>query len=161
MSTPRALSIAAFTCAISGCLAAAPRAAGVVVSPADGSANAAWSEDERQADLVMRNLRQSDEASFHLLRVRTELRPRKHERSDLVMLVVSGQLELTLGSRHVPAAPGDVIEVPRGVPYGIKTQSARAGVVYLIYTPAFEPNDVRNVVERQGEPSWNWNLWTQ
>lgn len=147
---------------LSACVTGAPRAAGVVVSPADAASTTQWSDDERNAEVVMRNLRQSDEASFHLLRVRTALPPRKHEKSDMVLMVVAGQLELSLGDRRLPGAPGDVIEVPRGVPYGVKSKGDKPGVLYVVYTPAFNVDDVRKVAESTGgDAAWKWNLWTQ
>jgi mannose-6-phosphate isomerase-like protein (cupin superfamily) len=146
---------------VTACLAPPSRAPGMVVSPADAEAPSGWTEEEQRADVVMRNLRRTPEASFHLLRLRTALRKRKHEQSDLVMLVVAGKLELELGDRLLPAAPGDVIEVPRGTPYGATNRGDKPGVMYVIATPTLDPNDVRNVTTPDAESSWKWNLWTQ
>jgi mannose-6-phosphate isomerase-like protein (cupin superfamily) len=155
------LCLPALLCALSACVSAPTRAPGMVVSPADPSSQASWSEEEQRAEVAMRNLRRTPEASFHLLRLRGELRPRKHEQSDLVLLVVAGKLELELGDRMLPAAPGDVIEVPRGTPYGAKNRGDKPGVLYLVHTPALDPNDVRTIATSSPETSWKWNLWTQ
>jgi mannose-6-phosphate isomerase-like protein (cupin superfamily) len=149
-----------FLC-LAACMTPASRASGVVVSPADGSSPSGWTDEEKSANLVLRSLRQSPEASFHLLRVRTELTTRVHKQTDLVMVVVAGQVEIQLGDRTIPSAPGDVIEVPRTVPFGVRNKGREPGVLYLIYTPALDPNDVRMVTEKGGESSWKWNLWTQ
>jgi mannose-6-phosphate isomerase-like protein (cupin superfamily) len=146
---------------LTACMTPASRASGVVVSPADGSSQSGWSDEEKSANVVLRNLRQTAEASFHLLRVRTELTRRKHAQADLVLVVVAGQVEVQLGDRAIPSAPGDVIEVPREVPYAVVNKGRDAGVLYLVYTPALDPNDVRMVTEKGGESSWKWNLWTQ
>jgi mannose-6-phosphate isomerase-like protein (cupin superfamily) len=155
------LCLSASLVAFPACATAPTRAPGMVVSPADAEAPADWTEDELRAEVVMRNLRRTPEASFHLLRVRTALRPRKHEQSDLVLLVVAGKVELELGDRMLPGAPGDVIEVPRGTPYGATNRGDKPGVLYLIFTPALDPNDVKNVTTPSAETAWKWNLWAQ
>jgi mannose-6-phosphate isomerase-like protein (cupin superfamily) len=109
----------------------------------------------------MRNLRESPEASFHVLRVRTGLPLRKHAASDLVLVVVAGQVELQLGDRTIPSAPGDVVEVPREVPYAVRNKGKDAAVLYAVYTPSFNPDDVKTVAEASGVGAWQYNLWTQ
>lgn len=145
---------------LSGCMTPASRAAGTIISPADAMQED-WSEQEKGANTVMRNLRQSQEASFHVLRVRTELPLRKHQASDLVLVVVAGQVELRLGDRSIPSAPGDVVEVPRDVPYAAINKGKDAAVLYAVFTPGFNPDDVKTVSEPSGSGSWQWNLWTQ
>jgi mannose-6-phosphate isomerase-like protein (cupin superfamily) len=130
------------------------------VSPAD-AANEPWSENEKAQNLVMRNLRSSAEASFHVLRVRTELSLRKHQNSDLVLMVVAGKAEVRVGDRTVPSAPGDVVEVPRDVPYAIINRGRDAAVLYAVYTPGFNPDDVKTIAEPSGVGAWKYNLWTQ
>jgi quercetin dioxygenase-like cupin family protein len=146
---------------LTACMTPASRAAGVVVSPADGSSASGWTNEEKSANVVLRNLRQTENASFHLLRVRSELPRRKHAQADLVLVVVAGQVEVQLGDRAIPSAPGDVIEVPRDVPYAVLNKGRDAGVLYLMYSPALDPNDVRMVREKTSGSSWKWNLWTQ
>jgi mannose-6-phosphate isomerase-like protein (cupin superfamily) len=155
------LCLSALLFVLPACVSAPNRAPGMLVSPLVGEAATSWTEDELRAEAVMRNLRRTPEASFHLLRLRTALRKREHAQSDLVMLVVAGKIELELGDRMLPAAPGDVIEVPRGTPYGAINRGDEAGVVYLIFTPALDPNDVRNVTTPNAASAWKWNLWAQ
>lgn len=142
------------------CMTPDSRASGTIISPAEG-AQGGWTEQEKAAKVVVRNLRESPEASFHVLRVATELSFRKHKSSDLVLMVVSGKVELRLGDRAIPSAPGDVIEVPRDVPYAIANRGQTPAVVYAVYTPAFNPDDVKTIAEPSGPGAWKFNLWTQ
>jgi mannose-6-phosphate isomerase-like protein (cupin superfamily) len=142
------------------CMTPASRAAGTIISPAD-VAPEQWSESEKASNLVVRNLRSSPEASFHVLRVRTEISFRKHQKSDLVLMVVAGKTELRLGDRSIPSAPGDVVEVPRGIAYGVVNRGDTPAIVYAVYTPAFDPDDVKTIAEPSGEGAWKFNLWTQ
>ena len=129
-------------CPSGGCRTGASRAAGTIISPADSTVGA-WSEEEKKENLVIRNLRESAEASFHVLRVRTELSLRKHQNADLVLVVVAGKVELRLGDRAIPSAPGDVVEVPRDVPYAVINRGQDAAVLYAVFTPGLNPDDVK------------------
>jgi mannose-6-phosphate isomerase-like protein (cupin superfamily) len=142
------------------CVTPPVRPAGTIISPAEAFTGQ-WSEQEKAANNVMRNLRESAEASFHVLRVRTELSLRKHALADLVLVVVAGQVQLRLGDRLLPSAPGDVVEVPRDVPYAVINKGKDAAVIYAVFTPALKPDDVKTVVEPEGTGSWQWNLWAQ
>ena len=142
------------------CVTPPVRPAGTIISPAE-SFSGQWSEQEKAANNVMRNLRESAEASFHVLRVRTELSLRKHALTDLVLVVVAGQVQLRLGNRLLPSAPGDVVEVPREVPYAVINKGKDAAVIYAVFTPALKPDDVKTVAEPEGTGAWQWNLWAQ
>jgi len=142
------------------CMTPASRGAGTIVSASE-SPPSAWTDQEKTKDSVIRNLRESPEASFHVLRVQGELSLRIHRSSDLVLMVVAGQVELRLGDRTIPSAPGDVVEVPREVPYAIVNRGKEAAVLYAVYTPGFNPDDVKTISEPTGSGAWKFNLWTQ
>ena len=144
-----------------GCAHAAAGGAHVVASASrDGSAPA-WTESEKAAAVSLKNLRESPGASFHLLRVRTELPARMHESSDLVLMLVSGGAEITLGDRKVPLSPGDVVEVPEGSVYSVRNRGSQAAVAYLVFSPALSPSDTKLVSQATRESVWKWNLWLQ
>lgn len=150
----------AFLPLFAACMTPASRASGTIISPADAN-QGDWTEQEKSSGSVMRNLRESTEASFHVLRVRTGLPLRKHAKSDLVLVVVAGQVELQLGDRAIPSAPGDVVEVPREVPYAVLNKGKDAAVLYVVFTPGFDPDDVKTVAEAKGVGAWQYNLWNQ
>jgi mannose-6-phosphate isomerase-like protein (cupin superfamily) len=142
------------------CMTPDSRASGTIISPSAES-QGGWTDQEKAANTVMRNLRQSPEASFHVLRVQTELPMRSHAKSDLVLVVVAGQVELRLGNRAIPSAPGDVVEVPRDVPYAILNRGREAAVLYAMYSPGLNPDDMKAIREPQTGGAWQWNLWAQ
>lgn len=145
---------------LAACMTPPVRPAGTIFSPAE-TAQAEWTDQEKAASSVVRNLRSSAEASFHVLRVQGELPMRKHAKSDLVLVVVAGQVELHLGDKTLPSAPGDVVEVPRDAAYGVLNKGKQAAVLYLVFTPGFDPADVKTVVEASGVGAWQYNLWSQ
>jgi mannose-6-phosphate isomerase-like protein (cupin superfamily) len=146
---------------LAGCTSGLNRPSGMVITPEGNTA--AWTEEEAQRDVSLRNLRRTPEASFHLLRVRTEEQTAHvHEQSDLVFMVIAGKLSLEFGYRTLPVAAGDVIEIPRGTAFRVKNLAATASVAYLVYTPGLSPEDRKPVRgERSQESSWKWNLWVQ
>lgn len=147
---------------VAACATGKAGSSGVLMSPRGNTSEPAWSEQEEQRDAALRNLRESPEASFHLLRVRTA-EPSAHvsEKSDLVLMVMSGKVEVEVGYRTLPAGPGDIIEVPRGVAYRVKNVAQAPSTVYLVYTPSLAAGDRRAVTEPQSESAWKWNLWVQ
>ena len=100
-------------CMVGAC-ASTPQKEGYskVISPVQSGAPTSWDETELQSALAIRSLRRTPEASFHLARIKTELTRRMHEQSDLLLVVVSGKLELSLGDETVRVSAGDVVEIP-------------------------------------------------
>lgn len=135
---------------------------GTLYSPTQHGAVAAWSKDEQQQPLVIRNLRRTPEASFHLMRVRSEVGGRAHTGSDLVLVTLAGKLVVTLADREFTVAAGDVLEIPRGAAYAIRNVGEHAGVAYLVFTPALAPDDTKAApLESAKDSVWRWNLWLQ
>ncbi|MFT3923006.1 MAG: cupin domain-containing protein [Myxococcales bacterium] len=149
-------------CVLCGC-ASAPKKEGYskVISPAQSGNPTSWDENEMRAPVAIRTLRRTPEASFHLARIKAELGRRLHEKSDLTLVVVNGQLELSLGDETVQAGAGDVVEIPRGTPYAVLNKGRDAGVLYLVFTPGLADDDTRNRPVATSESSWRWNLWLQ
>lgn len=147
----------------SGCTGQARVAAGrgTLITPSNQSAEAAWSEHEREAPLVMRNLRSSPEASTHVLRIRTQRDARVHQRSDLSLFVVAGELEVTVDGKPFKLSRGDVLEIPRATPYALRNLGADASVLYLVFTPGFRDDDDKSAAAAPRDSSWRWNLWVQ
>jgi mannose-6-phosphate isomerase-like protein (cupin superfamily) len=157
----RTLAVLLLCLAASGCATAHERTFAKVISPAQSGNPTSWTESEQQAPKVIRNLRRTPEASFHLVRVKTELVRRLHDNSDLSMVVVSGHVELTLGDETFQVAPGDVVEIPRGSAYGVLNRQAEAGVFYQVFTPALAADDTHEKPEPTKDNPWRWNLWQQ
>jgi mannose-6-phosphate isomerase-like protein (cupin superfamily) len=135
---------------------------GSLIRPEEPGGQPQWSERERNQPVALRNVRRSDQASFHLLRLRAEQPAYAHDRSDLVFMVLAGNMEMTVSGEAIELSPGDVVEVPRGTPYALRNQGEAPGSAYLIFTPALAADDrrlVRGPIRR--ESAWKWNLWLQ
>jgi mannose-6-phosphate isomerase-like protein (cupin superfamily) len=154
----------ALACLALGCATTrgpADAARGKLITPSEQDAQAAWTESERDAPLVMRNLRRSPEASFHLLRVKGQRDAHMHASSDLSVFMLAGELEFTIEGRSFTITRGDVLEVPRGTGYALRNMSSDASVAYLVFTPALAADDDKSAAPPPRESAWRWNLWVQ
>jgi mannose-6-phosphate isomerase-like protein (cupin superfamily) len=134
---------------------------GTLITPSNQSGETAWDEHEREAPLVMRNLRSSPEASTHVLRIRTQRDARVHQKSDLSLSVVAGELEVTVDGRPFKLNRGDVLEIPRATPYALRNLGQDASVAYLVFTPGHSDDDDKSAAAAPRDSSWRWNLWVQ
>lgn len=159
----RFLSIVLLTLLLSACAGdTSGRGRGSLIRPEEPGGQPRWTERELQQPVALRNVRRSDQASFHLLRLRAEQPAYAHDRSDLVFMVLAGSMTMTVNGEPVRVAPGDVVEVPRGTPYALRNDGEAPGSAYLMFTPALAADDrrlVRGPVRR--ESAWKWNLWVQ
>lgn len=145
---------------VSGAATQKPR--GKFISPSEQGALTEWSDEERQRPVAMRNLRRSPEASFHLMRIAGERRAHVHEQSDLVFMMLAGDLQMALGDQTLTLKPGDVVEIPRGMPYDLHNRGREPSVAYLVYTPPLRIDDQKPVSgSAPTESVWKWNLWLQ
>ncbi len=130
--------------------AAAPPV-GIVVGP-DGSLPAVtWTDEELGKDVAIKTVRQSDGASYHVVRLLKAEKPHVHDRSDLVVVVLSGSVKMHFGDRVVPVGPGQVIDIPKGAPHWAENASAGPSFAYVVFAPAFDGKD-RRPVEDSGSP---------
>jgi mannose-6-phosphate isomerase-like protein (cupin superfamily) len=146
-------------CHTSSLAANAPR--GHLIAPSSQTSEVRWSAAEQGSPLAIRNLRQSAEASFHLLRVVGAQRSQLHKRSDLVLMAMAGSPSVTVGTRRLQLTPGDVVEIPRGTAYSLENAGPAAGILYAVHTPPRAPEDQLAAPETTREDAWQWNVWVQ
>lgn len=79
--------------------------------------------------------------SHHLVRIRGGEDPHRHDRHELVVVVLRGHGSLRLGESVRPVGPGSVLYVPRGVVHAFRNESGRPAVAYVIYVPPFDGTD--------------------
>jgi mannose-6-phosphate isomerase-like protein (cupin superfamily) len=121
------------------CGAASP----AVIAAENSERQPDWTEAELSKDTAVRLLRQSEHESHHLLRTVVSEKPHVHERSDLTAVVLAGQTRMHIRERSFALRPGDVVHVPKGVPHWLELLDAGPASAYVIFAPAFDPNDRR------------------
>ena len=97
-------------------------------------------------DFRLREIGRDVHASHHLVWIRDREVPHRHDRHDLLVVILRGHGAMRLGDKERPVGEGSILWVPRGTPHAFRNASGEVAVAYAVYTPAFEPPD-RVVVE--------------
>ena len=118
---------------------------GKVIGPDGPLAPQMWTDDELSKDVALHTVRQTDAASYHVVRLLRAEKPHVHDRSDLTVYVLSGAVNMHIGGRVVAVAPGDVIDVPKGVAHWAENASQGPSYAYVVFAPAFDGKDRRPV----------------
>jgi quercetin dioxygenase-like cupin family protein len=54
---------------------------------------------------------------------------------DALVLVLDGSLDLTIGSTHVTAAPGEIVRLPAGVPHAVDARVPARMLLVMLKEP--------------------------
>jgi mannose-6-phosphate isomerase-like protein (cupin superfamily) len=79
--------------------------------------------------------------SHHVVAIRKAEKPHRHDRHDLLVLVVRGYGSMRIGDATLPVSEGSLIYVPRGAVHAFTNASAWPAVSYAIYSPPFDGTD--------------------
>ena len=66
-----------------------------------------------------------------------------HEKSDQVLLVLSGKLSGTVGPETVELKKGDVILIRAGTPHRFKNPGRQRAMTFNVYSPPEYPSDTK------------------
>lgn len=117
---------------------------GSVLTPA-GRLPTTWTAAERGQPIAIRTLRTTEQASFHLVHAVGAEEPHYHDRTDLTVFVLSGEVDVHLGERTQRARVGDVIEIPKGTKHWVANAGAGPSLSYVVFSPPFDGKDRRFV----------------
>jgi mannose-6-phosphate isomerase-like protein (cupin superfamily) len=90
--------------------------------------------------------------SHHLVWIRDREVPHRHDRHDLIVVMLRGQGTMRLRDETRPVGEGSILYVPRGTPHAFRNQSGVPAVAYAIYTPAFDGEDRLDVDSGSASP---------
>ncbi len=100
-----------------------------------------WTAEEAAKDVAARVTGITKEASTHLIRIRTAEGPHIHKEHDTVVFILSGAGRLHMNDQVFSYKPGDVVEIPRGVPHWAENAGGEATIVYAVFTPPYDGKD--------------------
>jgi len=89
--------------------------------------------------------------SHHVVAIRTAEVPHRHDRHDLLVVIVRGHGTMLLGDAALPVGEHSILYVPRGTVHAFGNASGEPAVAYVVYTPPFDGTD-RVEAEVQGRP---------
>jgi mannose-6-phosphate isomerase-like protein (cupin superfamily) len=117
----------------------------MVVTPGGSLPAVAWTDEELGKDVAIKTVRQSDAASHHVVRLLKAEKPHVHDRSDLIVVVLSGSVRMHFADRVVPVGAGQAIDIPKGAPHWAENVSTEPSFAYVVFAPAFDGKDRRPV----------------
>lgn len=80
-------------------------------------------------------------SSHHAVAIRDREQPHRHDRHDLVVVIVRGHGQMRLGDEERAVGTGSVLYIPRATVHAFRNESPEPAVAYAVYTPAFDGND--------------------
>lgn len=79
--------------------------------------------------------------SHHLVWIRDREQPHRHDRHDLLVVILRGWGGMRVGAEERPVGEGSILYVPRGTPHAFRNASGEVAVAYAVYAPAFDGQD--------------------
>jgi len=89
----------------------------------------------------VRELGRDANASQHLVWIRDAEIPHRHDRHDLLVVMLRGHGRMRLGSESRPVGEGSILYVPRGAVHAFTNESGEPAVAFALYAPAFDGKD--------------------
>jgi mannose-6-phosphate isomerase-like protein (cupin superfamily) len=79
--------------------------------------------------------------SQHLVAIRKAEIPHRHDRHDILVVMLRGHGTMRIGAEQRPVGEGSILYVPRGAVHAFRNASPEPAVAYAIYVPAFDGQD--------------------
>lgn len=104
-----------------------------------------FTAEEEAKDVAVKLLRRTEQASYHIVRLRRAEPPHTHEHSELSVTVLSGSVRMHLGDQVLPLGPGDIVDIPRGSPHFAENVGTEPAYAHAVFSPALRPDDRRSL----------------
>ena len=79
--------------------------------------------------------------SQHLVAIRGQEVPHRHDHHDLLVVMLRGHGRMRIGADEQPVGEGSSLYVPRGSVHAFHNESAEPAVAYAVYLPPFDGRD--------------------
>ena len=79
--------------------------------------------------------------SHHVVAIRDRETPHRHDRHDLLIVMIEGHGFMRLGDAERPVGQGSILYVPRGTLHAFRNAGASPAVAYVVYLPPFDGRD--------------------
>jgi len=93
------------------------------------------------APLARKLLVQTDHATIAAVAIRTAEPLHRHEKSDLLVILLRGKGEMTVGDRKLLMQAGDIVFIPKGVPHRFVNTDATLSIGLALFAPPFQQGD--------------------
>lgn len=92
-------------------------------------------------DIRVQEIGRDSHSSHHLVAIRTGETPHRHDRHELVVVMVRGHGSWLLGSEVRSVGAGSILYVPRGTLHAFRNESSSPAIAYAVYMPPFDGED--------------------
>lgn len=79
--------------------------------------------------------------SHHIVWIRDREQPHRHDRHDLLVVILRGDGFMRLGDEERAVGEGSILYVPRGTPHAYRNATDHPAIAYAVYAPAFDGTD--------------------
>ena len=79
--------------------------------------------------------------SQHLVAIRGAETPHRHDRHDLLVVMLRGHGRMRIGSEERPVGDGSILYIPRGAVHAFRNESLEPAVAFTVYLPPFDGRD--------------------
>ena len=79
--------------------------------------------------------------SQHLVAIRTQETPHRHDRHDLLVVMLRGHGRMRIGEDERGVGEGSILYVPRGSVHAFRNLAKEPAVAFAVYVPAFDGQD--------------------
>jgi mannose-6-phosphate isomerase-like protein (cupin superfamily) len=86
----------------------------------------------------LREIGRDANTSHHLVWIRDREQPHRHDRHDLLVVMLRGHGFMRLGDEEREVGEGSILYVPRGTPHAFRNTAGEVAVAYAVYAPAFD-----------------------
>jgi quercetin dioxygenase-like cupin family protein len=93
----------------------------------------------------VKNLSQSEQASAHIVWIKTEERLHVHTKHDATVVLLKGKGFFRYGGQEFRLKEGDVFTVTRGTAHAFRNDSKQPAAAYVVFSPPFDGKDVIEV----------------
>ena len=86
-------------------------------------------------------LGRDEHTSHHVVAIRHREVPHRHDRHDLVVVILHGSGTMLAGTEERPVGAGSILYIPRGTNHAFRNSGDEPAIAYAVYTPAFDAED--------------------
>lgn len=82
-----------------------------------------------------------EHTSHHVVSIRHREVPHRHDRHDLMVVMLRGSGAMLQGDHERPIGVGSILYIPRGTRHAFRNAGDEPAIAYAVYSPAFDPED--------------------
>jgi mannose-6-phosphate isomerase-like protein (cupin superfamily) len=94
-----------------------------------------------EQDLRVVEIARDAHTSHHVVAIRRAEVPHRHDRHDLLVVMLRGHGRMRLGAEVRAVGEGSILYVPRGAVHAFRNEGREPAVALAVYAPAFDGKD--------------------